>query len=327
MSALVVGLGESLVRLSPPGYQRLEQAGELEVHVGGAEMNALIGLSALGLTPRWLTRLADNPLGHRIAAHASAHGVEPVVDWDRAARAPLYFVEHGAVPRPSEVLYDRAGTAMAAVDPDTFDWQHELAGAAAALCSGITCALGPGAPGAVRAMFTEARAVGAGTIFDVNHRSRLWSWQQAVPVLRGTVGLVDVLLANEHDLARLLERDGVAATDLARRAIGEFGHDLVVLRETEQVDHREVAVRVTAVTEHSVRTSDSYRAEVVDAFGAGDAAMAALVAGLLSGDGVPDAIDGAAWACAFQHTIPGDSWQVRPADLDRRTDQVRRILR
>lgn len=61
-------------------------------------MNALIGAAGLGLPATWLTRLADNPLGRRIAAHARAHGVVPHVDWDGAARAPLYFVEHGAHP-------------------------------------------------------------------------------------------------------------------------------------------------------------------------------------------------------------------------------------
>ena len=192
----LIGLGESLVRLSTPGHERLGNAQQLDVHIGGAEMNAVIAGAAFGLRGTWVSRLADNPLGRRIAAHAAAHGVEAIVDWDPDARAPLYFVEHGAVPRPSEVLYDRDGTAMR--EPHRrglrlgAGW---LEGHAAALSGGITCALGEGPSAAVRALFAAARERGAQTVFDVNHRSRLWSWEEAAPVLREVLAGVDVLLA------------------------------------------------------------------------------------------------------------------------------------
>lgn len=327
--ARVVGLGESLLRLSAPDHQRLEQAGDLRVHVGGAEMNVLIGAAALGVPATWLTRLADNPLGRRVAAHARAHGVVPRVDWDGAARAPLYFVEHGAHPRPSEVLYDRSGTAMARLTPGAFDWEDAVAGAGAAVCSGITCALGDGAAAAVEALFAAARAAGARTAFDVNHRSKLWTWERAVPVLRRLLPSVDVLLAGRQDLLRLLpspdrEQDQVA---LAHRAIEEFGCATVVLRETTQLTGRRVATAVVAVTPGGEVASPTYEADVVDAFGAGDAAFGVLIASLLTGDDLAAAADKAAWAGAFQHTLPGDACTLRPADVDRRGAPARRILR
>jgi 2-dehydro-3-deoxygluconokinase len=319
----IVGLGESLVRLSAPGYERLEQAHRLDLHVGGAEMNALIAAAALGLDATWLTRLADNPLGHRIAAHARAHGVECLVDWDPGARAPLYFVEHGTDLRPSEVLYDRSATAMTALTPDCFDWDAVVAGASAALCSGITCALGAGPARSVVALFDAAHAAGARTVFDVNHRRRLWSWEEAVPVLRDVVAYVDVLLASEHDLARLLG----AGSDLAHRAIDEFGAQVVVLRESADAGAGRVGVCVTAVTADAVETSHRYEAGVVDAFGAGDAALAAFATTLLTDGDLAHAVDRAAWACAFQHTIPGDACLLRRDDLEARRDNRRRILR
>jgi hypothetical protein len=86
----VLGLGDALLRLSAPGRQRLEHAAHLEAHVGGAELNALIAVAAFGTPATWVTPLADNPLGRRIAAHAAGHGVEAVVDWDEDSRTPLY---------------------------------------------------------------------------------------------------------------------------------------------------------------------------------------------------------------------------------------------
>jgi 2-dehydro-3-deoxygluconokinase len=321
----VLGLGESLLRLSTPGRERLGHAGRLDVHVGGAEMNALIAAAALGLRATWATRLADNPLGRRIATHAAAHGVEAVVDWDADARAPLYFVEHGADPRPTEVLYDRDGTAMQRLTDDTFDWAELMEGHTAALSGGITCALGDGAAAAVQALFAEARRRGARTAFDVNHRSRLWSWEEAAPVLRDVLPAVDILLASRHDLERLLDRDDEEPLALARRALDAFGHTAVVLRDSVPSSGG-MTVTVTAVTEDAELTSAPYEAAVVDAFGAGDAALGALLAAVLSGEDVETAIDQAAWACAFQHTTPGDAWQGRPADLEQR-GLARRVLR
>jgi 2-dehydro-3-deoxygluconokinase len=321
----VLGLGESLLRLSAPGRSRLGDAHQLEVHVGGAEMNALIACAGFGLRATWITRLAENPLGRRIAAHAAAHGVTPVVDWDADARAPLYFVEHGAAPRPSEVLYDRDGTAMRDLTAGAFDWAELLDGHSAALSGGITCALGDGPTAAVRALLAAAREAGMRTVFDVNHRSRLWGWEEAAPVLREVVAGVDLLFASRHDLERLLDHDDDPVA-LARRAVDAFGHTMVVLRDSAGTAAREIAVTVTAVTATEELTSPVYEAEVVDAFGAGDAAAGALLAALLTGEDVATAVDRAAWASAFQHTTPGDAWQGRPSDL-RQRETLRRVLR
>ncbi|MBX6766423.1 MAG: sugar kinase [Actinomadura rubrobrunea] len=325
----VVGLGESLLRLSPPGHQRLEQASDLAVHVGGAELNTLIAAAALGVPAVWTTRLADNPLGRRIAAHAAAHGVRAEVDWDPSARAPLYFVEHGVPPRPSEVLYDRSATAMTRLTPDAFAWKDLMRDAGAALSTGITCALGEGPAAAVTAFFRAAREAGTETVFDVNHRVRLWSWEEAVPVLRGVLGHVDLLLAGRQDLLRLLpDADpGADQVALARRAIETYGHRMVVLRETSQLPGRRVSTAVTAVTADEVCAGPAYEADVVDAFGAGDAALGVLLASRLAGDDLATTVDKAAWAGAFQHTLPGDVCLIRPADLTRRGAPARRILR
>ena len=153
----VVALGESLLRLSVPDHGRLEHTDALQLHVGGAEMNTLIGVAALGGRARWLTRLADNPLGRRISAHAAAYGVEVLADWDETARAPLYFVEHGLPPRPSEVLYDREDTAMRRLQPQHFAWDSLVDDFDVAYVTGITCALGDGAFKAVTAFLQAAQ--------------------------------------------------------------------------------------------------------------------------------------------------------------------------
>jgi len=221
------------------------------------------------------------------------------------------------------VLYDRGDSAMSRLEADGFDWELELEDAGAVLTSGITLGIGSGAAEAAGALLAAARTRGVRTFFDVNHRSRQWTWEQAVPVLRGVLGDVDVLLAGPHDLARLLDEQD-APVMLARRAIAEFGHDVVVVRENVHTGER-VAVTVTAVTAGEVLTAQSHSARIVDGFGGGDAALGALVARLLAGDSLGVAADHATRACAVQHTITGDAWIGRPEELA--LDTERSIVR
>lgn len=314
----VVGLGESLLRLSVPNHGRLDTMTALDVNVGGAEMNTLIAVARLGGAATWVTRLADNPLARRIAAHAAGYGVRPVIDWDPTSRAPLYFVEHGAAPRPSEVLYDRGYTAMQSLRPDHFDWAQHVDGADIAYSTGITCALGDSATQAVETFFVAARDAGCRVAFDLNYRGRMWSWSRAIDCMRRILPAVDVLFASPRDLRRLHDTDA-DPIDLARKTIADAGPDLVVLRESQPVPGRTVSVTVTAVSHDGEARSAEHNGLSLDPFGAGDAATGAFLTAWWQAGNLTEAAELAAWACAHQHTISGDAWLVRPDDVEHRS--------
>src|SRR5271170_6974714 len=126
----VVTFGEAMIRLSPPNFRRLEQARSLDVQVGGAELNTAVGLARLGRRSAWVSRLTDNPLGRLIANQARAAGVstEHVV-WTNEDRVGLYFLEFGAAPRASSVLYDRKGAAIVGIKPGMVHWDRVFQGA------------------------------------------------------------------------------------------------------------------------------------------------------------------------------------------------------
>src|SRR6516225_5917257 len=142
----VVTFGEAMVRLSPPNFRRLEQARSLDVQVGGAELNTAVALARLGRTTAWVSRLTDNPLGRLVANHAREAGVstEHVV-WTKEDRVGLYFLELGAAPRASGVLYDRKGAAIAGVAPGLIAGPEVFRGARWFHVTGITPALSAGA--------------------------------------------------------------------------------------------------------------------------------------------------------------------------------------
>src|SRR5688500_18124852 len=126
----VITFGEAMVRLSPPGFGRLEQARSLDVEVGGAELHTAAGLARLG---RWLasgSRLPVVPLGRGITGRARQAGVgSEHVLIAAEGRVGLYFYEAGAAPRASSVLYDRQDSAIARLQPGMIDWSRVFAGA------------------------------------------------------------------------------------------------------------------------------------------------------------------------------------------------------
>src|SRR5437762_737875 len=146
LSYEVVTFGEAMIRLSPPNFRRLEQARSLDVQVGGAELNTAVALTRLGRSSSWVSRLTRNPLGRIIANHAREAGVDiQHVLWTDEDRVGLYFLEFGAAPRASSVLYDRRGAAIAGVRPGMIAWRTVFAGARWFHVTGITPALSPGA--------------------------------------------------------------------------------------------------------------------------------------------------------------------------------------
>src|SRR5271166_4899684 len=126
----VVTFGEAMIRLSPPNFLRLEQAHSLDLMVGGAELNTAVGLARLGRTSAWVSRLTNNPLGRLVANRAREAGVSTEhILWTEDDRVGIYFLEFGAAPRASSVLYDRKGAAIAKVQPGMIPWPRVFAGA------------------------------------------------------------------------------------------------------------------------------------------------------------------------------------------------------
>lgn len=177
----LVTLGETMIRFSPAGFLRLEQADTLQLHVGGSESNTAVGLSRLGNKVCWLSRLTDNPLGRNVANQIHMYGVDTShVIWTEQDRVGTYYLEQGSPPRGSRVIYDRANSAyskyskdMLPVDlfkPGTSKWLH---------VTGISLGLGETSQQLIRHAVQLARNAGWQISFDVNYRALLWNADEA----------------------------------------------------------------------------------------------------------------------------------------------------
>jgi 2-dehydro-3-deoxygluconokinase len=321
----LVSFGEAMVRLCPPGFGRLEMATHLEMQPGGAELNTAVGVARLGvdqgLRAAWVSRLPRNPLGRYIANKAREHGVwtdEIAWDADPDARCGTYFLEEGAAPRASSVLYDRANSAFAQLRADELAWPRILQGTRYFLVTGITPALSAECLEATRRAMRAAREAGARVVFDPNFRSKLWGMEAARAVYLELAPLVDILSCSAEGLRTFY---GVRSQDApAEEAIERFDLQAVVMTTRTELGMWRNRVGATVVARGGgprglgelVTVHDREReVEIVDRLGAGDAFLGGFLASLLLDDqsAAPDWERASQWggaAAALKHSIRGD---------------------
>lgn len=216
----LVSLGECMVRLSPPGHQRIEFTPHLEVWVGGGEYNVAYALSRLGLRTGWIGGLNDSPVGAIVRNHARAVGVN--VDFavtrkydgmGKKDRIGLNFTEVGFGPRASVTLYDRAHSATAGIQPGEIDWKKlfQEKGVRWFHTGGIFSALSEATRKVVAEAVKAAHESGTIVSYDLNFRSKLWSSKEAIETTRPLVPYIDCLIGNEEDFQKVLgyEVEGV----------------------------------------------------------------------------------------------------------------------
>jgi len=309
----VVTLGEAMLRLSPPRYERLEQAATLQVVVGGSELSVAANLSRLGASTRWITALPSSPLGRMVANAARAQGVDAsCIRWTQEGRVGVYYYEEGAAPRPSQVIYDRKGSACSLLRPGDVAWDAVLQGARIFHTCGITPALSAGCRDLTIEALQSAKSLGIVTSFDLNYRSRLWSIDEASRCYREAAPSVDVLFASAPALATFFGYEGSPET-AARRVIDTFGTRVVVLTERIEAGMRGATVTSMAVTDR-VYLGRSWDVEIVDRLGAGDAYDAGFLCGFLQGD-MEKAVAYAGAMAALQQTTPGEFAWVTEHDV------------
>jgi 2-dehydro-3-deoxygluconokinase len=306
--------GETLLRLSPPGLQRLEQAHLFETGIGGSELNVGCVLARLGRRVAWVSRLPEGPLGRIVDGEARRHGVDTRhVRWVEGARLGLMFFEPGPAPRNARVIYDRQHSAAAALAFEDAPWEALIAASARVHLSGITPALGPSCRALIPQLATLAHGAGKPVSYDLNYRATLMTEAEARAMLDAMAPHLELLVVAERDARAVLgfaeeaERLGVPLVALTRPP-GEEPGDVLLARGEFHYAPR-------------------YPVEIVDRIGAGDSFVAGLIHGLLDGD-LDLAIRLAAYAAAVALATPGDISYFGPEDLAAfRADAVGRLLR
>ncbi|MBN1399294.1 MAG: sugar kinase [Anaerolineae bacterium] len=322
MAKKVVTFGEIMLRLSPPGYQRFIQARSFDVIYGGGEANVAAALAGFGIPVEYVTRLPKNDIGDACVSFLRAHGVGVERIIRGGERLGIYFLEMGAVARGSKVIYDRANSSIATIEPGMVDWKSVFADAQWFHWTGITPAISQGAADVCLEAVQVAKEMGLTVSCDLNYRSKLWLYgKKAGQVMPELVKYCDVAIGNEEDAAQVF---GIHApdTDVTSGQIDAAKYQYVC----EELQKRFPNLKTIAITlRGSISASHNTWSgilwddgkvyigpefditHIVDRVGGGDSFMGGLIYGLLNyGDNKQAALNFAVAASCLKHTIFGD---------------------
>ena len=306
-----------MIRLNPPGLERLERACTLQVRIGGSESNTAIALTKLGRRAAWWSRLIKNPLGRRIEADIRSHGVDVSgVIWSNSGRVGVYFLEYGAPPRGHEVYYDRANSAASQIAPEDID-PNLLTRARHLHATGITAALSPSCAETVIKALEMAKQAGLTTSLDVNFRRKLWSPESARITLERAMPNVDLLISPLRDSEEVFATKS-SARDTASELQQRYGLQRVVV--TAGADGAFAVDGDAALSASAVESGE------VDRVGTGDAFDAGVIHGFLDDDLATGLRTGCSLA-ALKRTIPGDVLITSQAEIEATTGAAAHLIR
>lgn len=334
MTQSVVCFGELMMRLSPPGHERFLQSPEFRTWFGGSEANVALGLAHLGRPSTFVTALPPHAIGDAALASVRGEGVDTRHIVRSGNRIGIYFVESGADIRPLRVLYDRAHSSFATLEPAAFDWDAILSNASWLHLSGITPALGDGPAKAAQLAVVAARRANVRVSLDLNYRPALWTGRDPVPHVLPLAEQCDLLIGNAGAVEAMLGVSMPSSNNSHPVADGSLDE---LKKQAAQRIHEVLGIQLVAFTErnstsashHTWRavlydgksnefySSRQWKAEVVDRVGGGDSFAAALIHGLLDHKPLSDALEFATAASALKLTIAGDFNRVSTSEVER----------
>lgn len=327
----IVYFGEIMLRLSPPGFQRFVQASSFDVTFGGGEANVAASLSGFGLPTEFVTRLPAHEIGDACRDFLRRHGIGTNHIVRGGDRLGIYFLEMGSAQRGSKVIYDRAGSSFATIEPGMVNWEAAFADADWFHWTGITPAVSRGAAEALSEAIAAARARGLTISCDLNYRKKLWNWgRTASEVMPELVSQCDVAIGNEEDADKVFgikapgadvtagKVEAAAYVSVCEQLKARFPRlqtIAITLRGSISASHN----RWSALLWHDgqVYTTPGYEiTPIVDRVGGGDSFMGGLIYGLKTYESKQKALEFAVAASCLKHTIFGDFNLVSVAEVE-----------
>ena len=318
----VITFGEIMLRLNPPGFNRITETRTFEALYAGGEANVAASLACYNQQTEFVSRVPANDLGDACIAYLRQHGIGTSHILRGGDRLGIYFLEAGAAQRASKVVYDRAGSSFAAIKPGMVDWKTVFQGADWFHWTGITPAVSEGAALACAEAIGVARQMGITVSCDLNYRAKLWKWgKKAGEVMQDLVAGCDVAVGNEEDAEKVF---GITApeADVTGGKVEAEQYRFVCEKLAERFPNLKtvsVTLRGSISASHNTWSGALWQAgafytapvydivPIVDRVGGGDSFVGGLIYGLRTyGTDAGKALHFAVAASCLKHSIPGD---------------------
>ncbi len=311
---MVITFGEMMMRLSPPDFQRFEQANMLEIIFGGCESNVAVALANWETPTAHVTRFPANPLGKAAKQFLGKNGVDTSFIQLQGERLGLYFLENGVAMRAGRIVYDRYRSAFAEIEVGAFDWEKIFEKAKWFHWSGITPALSENCAKECLRALVIAKQKNVFVSADIYYRSNLWKYgKKPQDVMPDLVQYCDLVLANEQNLEEIfgikMEKTSNPFVNSAEKMMKAYPQIKKIV-DTERISisasHNQIKAKMFNGKDF-LETAYQEISPIVDRIGGGDAFMAGLIYGLLYYQDDQQALNFGICASALKHTIEGDT--------------------
>ncbi|MDR3226395.1 MAG: sugar kinase [Prevotellaceae bacterium] len=330
----VVTFGEIMLRLATPDYLRFNQSNHLISTFGGGEANVAVSLANYGISVDFITRLPENDIADWCIAELRKYNVGTRHIIKGGNRVGIYYLETGAVARPSKVVYDRAHSSIAEIQSGMINWQEIFKDAQWFHWTGITPAISQGAADVCLEAVKAANEMGITVSCDLNYRKNLWKYgKKASEIMPALVDCCDIILGNEEDAEKVfgikpegfdvLQTNGDVDVQefesVCRQLMNKFSRTkkvIITLRGSINANHNTWGGCL--YDGNKFYQSKRYDiTHIVDRVGGGDSFMGGLIYGLLTyTDNNQSALDFAVASSALKHTIYGDFNLVTTAEVE-----------
>ncbi len=317
--ARVVTFGEFMMRLTPPGYQRFEQATSFEIQFGGAEANVAAGLTRMGLSCDYVTKLPVHAIGQAAFNELRRYGIGTSKIVRGGERIGTYYMERGAAQRSSQVVYDRKYSAFSQALVEDFNWDTIFEDDTKYFVfTGISPALSDNQVEIAKKAAQKAKERGITVCCDVNYRSKLWDTQKAGKIMSELLPYVDICIINEEH-AKLLFGIVPSHEFIDGDNIKEEGYIQICNQILEKFKVKTVAITIRRTisandnyfsamlySNAQMAFSRRYRIPIVDRIGSGDAFAAGLIYSVDQRKSLLEAVEFATASAVLAHSIEGD---------------------
>jgi len=345
MKNKIITFGEIMLRLATPEHQRFSQVTSFCASYGGGEANVAVSLANYGLETDYVTRLPSNDLGKAVVMELKKHSVGTGKIIFGGERLGIYYLETGAVSRPSKVVYDRAHSSISEIKPGMINWEDVFSDATWFHWTGITPAISQGAAEVCLEAVKAAKKKGLTVSCDLNFRKNLWKWgKTAGEIMPGLVEHCDVILGNEEDAEKVFgikpDKGDVSTgkvesseyESVCKKLKARFPQAkkiIITLRGSVSADHNSWSGIL--FDGEKFYTAPVYQiTHIVDRVGGGDSFMGGLIYGLITYSGDDQkALNFAVAASCLKHTIHGDFNLVTVAEVEQlmKGDASGRVVR
>ncbi len=324
-----ITIGEIMLRLTPPNYQKIRMANEFEATYGGSEANIALALANLGIDSTFFSVVPNNSIGKSAIRMLRSNDVHctPVIlstpEETPSHRLGTYYLETGYGIRASKVTYDRKHSAITEYDLTKVDIKALLEGFTWLHVSGITPALNQNCADFILSCLKTAKELGLTTSFDGNFRSTLWGWEEARDYCTQCLPYVDVLLGiepyhlwkDEDDHSKGDWKDGVPLQPSYEEQDEVFQHfidrypDIKCIARHVRYVHSGSQNSLKAYMWYQGHTFESklFTFNILDRVGGGDAFASGLIYAMMRGYKPMDMVNFGVASSVLKHTIHGDA--------------------